>query len=104
VHEEETVMESVVSEVARAPVESSIVILKVARDAPATAVVGGWNVKASLVAGAADAGEAETNTKPVAKRVEHAPRVRTAASVERTDRPPLPRFITFSTDAPLSLN
>jgi hypothetical protein len=50
VHEEEMVMESVKSVVAGALVGSSTKTLKVARDAPATAVVGGWVVKASLVA------------------------------------------------------
>jgi hypothetical protein len=89
VHEEEMVMESVKSVVAGALVPTSIKTLKVARVAPATATVGGWVVKESLVAVAADAGDAEMNTKPVAKRVEHAPRVRAAVSVERTDRRPL---------------
>jgi hypothetical protein len=97
-HEEEMVTESVKSVVAGALVPSSIKTLNVARVAPATVVVGGWVVKASLVACAADAGEAETKIKPVAKIVEHAPRVRTADSVERTDLCPPPRFITFFMD------
>lgn len=103
VHEEEMVIESVKSVVAGALVGSSIKTLKVARGAPATVVVGGWVVKASLVAVAADAGEAETNTKAVAKRVEQAPRVRAAVSVERTDRRPLLRCTNCFTDVPLSL-
>jgi hypothetical protein len=97
-HEEEMVTESVKSVVAGALVPSSIKTLNVARVAPAAVVVGGWVVKASLVACAADAGEAETKIKPVVKIVEHAPRVRTANSVERTDLRPPPRFITFFMD------
>jgi hypothetical protein len=97
-HEEEMVMESVKSVVAGALVPSSIKTLNVARVAPATVVVGGWVVKASLVACAADAGEAETKINPVVKIVEHAPRVRTADSVERTDLRPPSRFITFFMD------
>ncbi|HEY5104511.1 MAG TPA: hypothetical protein VII65_05640, partial [Acidimicrobiales bacterium] len=101
-HEEEIVTESVKSVVAGAFVPSSIKTLNVARVAPATVVVGGWVVKASLVACAADAGEAETKIKPVAKIVEHAPRVRSVDSVERTDLRPPPRFITFFMDASLA--
>lgn len=97
-HEEETVTESVKSVVAGALVPSSIKTLNVARVAPATVVVGGWVVKASLVACAADAGEAETKIKPVVKTVEHATRVSTADSLERTDLRPPPRFITFFMD------
>jgi hypothetical protein len=101
-HEEEMVTESVKSVVAGALVPSSIKTLNVARVAPATVVVGGWVVKASLVACAADAGEAETKIKPVVKIVEHAPRVRTADSVERTDLRPPSRFITFFMDDSLA--
>jgi hypothetical protein len=69
-----------------------MVTLNVATFVLTVAVDGGWVVKTNWVAAAAEAGDAETSSAPVAKRAEQALTDRTLLSVERSDRPP-PRFL-----------